>query len=97
MVGLSAGLVIHNLRYRGIRKNNQQLQREIATLQKKVVELDRAPTGGTSQDERPSNLFRVGEAAQFRFVLGQRHQSHFAAPSVHVFGVFERLENQAAF
>jgi hypothetical protein len=76
IVGLVAGLLIQSLRYSNLRKMNQQLEVNVAELQKQMAARETAasPAGSRPNEERLELLRLRNQAAQLRAATNELQQ-----------------------
>jgi hypothetical protein len=78
LLGLGAGLVIQHFRYAGVREGHQQLQGDLAELQKQLGELEQAARStasrGESEEERLELMRLRNQAAQLRMATKELQQ-----------------------
>jgi hypothetical protein len=76
VIGLAAGLLIQSLRYSSLRKMNQQLERNVAELQKQMAAREPAvaPAGSTPNEGRFELLRLRNQAAQLRAATNELEQ-----------------------
>ena len=79
VIGLTAGLLIQHLRSSNLRKMNQQLERNVAELQKDMAAREPAPVASTEHAERLELLRLRNQAAQLRVATNELQQLRMQA------------------